>query len=391
MKKLLMVFGLITLPGIIYAGGQGTATSLTVSSGTFMKIQLFGNNGGSNTQAIAIADSSYPVTAPVDSVQGLTVNLATSSLTTSTAVKVDGSAVTQPVSGTITSNQGAPYAVNGGTITVKIDGSSNTVTANQGGTWTVQPGNTPNTTAWLVQVGTVGVNASTMAVTNVSGQNLNVNVAAGAVTANAGTNLNTSALALESGGNLTTVAGGVSGQRFQVNITSVSGSALTLGQNTMANSVPVTLASNQSVSSTTMAGSGATSGNYVAVTSSGGISTAPDVNEVRYGTSTFTVQTATYSIAASGYNVVIATVSSSRIVVLGWDSNASGTAVTIQWQSTGGGATNISGSYFNAANGGEVRECHHYCFQTKLGEGLAANLSAAQTASGTIVYITPGF
>lgn len=40
-------------------------------------------------------------------------------------IKVDGSGVTQPVSGT--------------------------VTANQGGTWTVQPGNTANTTAWLVQ------------------------------------------------------------------------------------------------------------------------------------------------------------------------------------------------------------------------------------------------
>jgi hypothetical protein len=40
------------------------------------------------------------------------------------ALKVDGSAVTQPVSGT--------------------------VTANQGGTWTVQPGNTANTTAWKV-------------------------------------------------------------------------------------------------------------------------------------------------------------------------------------------------------------------------------------------------
>ncbi len=41
-----------------------------------------------------------------------------------TALKVDGSAVTQPVSGT--------------------------VTATQGGTWTIQPGNTANTTAWLV-------------------------------------------------------------------------------------------------------------------------------------------------------------------------------------------------------------------------------------------------
>lgn len=43
---------------------------------------------------------------------------------TSTRLLVDGSGVTQPISGT--------------------------VTANQGGTWTVQPGNTANTTPWLV-------------------------------------------------------------------------------------------------------------------------------------------------------------------------------------------------------------------------------------------------
>jgi hypothetical protein len=51
------------------------------------------------------------------------------------ALKVDGSAVTQPVSGTFWQ---ATQPVSG------------TVTANQGGTWTVQPGNTANTTAWLV-------------------------------------------------------------------------------------------------------------------------------------------------------------------------------------------------------------------------------------------------
>jgi hypothetical protein len=61
---------------------------------------------------------------------------------------------------------------------------SGTVTANQGGTWTVQPGNTANTTAWKVDGSAVTQPVS------------------GTVTANAGTNLNTSALALESGGNL---------------------------------------------------------------------------------------------------------------------------------------------------------------------------------------------
>src|SRR6266566_9838290 len=39
----------------------------------------------------------------------------------------------------------------------------------------------------------------------------------GTVTANAGTNLNTSLLALESGGNLATLAGGVTSSKYQVN------------------------------------------------------------------------------------------------------------------------------------------------------------------------------
>jgi hypothetical protein len=95
---------------------------------------------------------------------------------------------TQPVSGTVTANQGgAPwsenqtqlngvalgspsnYGTSPGAVSVQgvnafvtnsvaVTGTfwqatqpvSGTVTANQGGTWTVQPGNTANTTAWLV-------------------------------------------------------------------------------------------------------------------------------------------------------------------------------------------------------------------------------------------------
>ena len=64
---------------------------------------------------------------------------------------------------------------------------SGTVAATQSGTWTVQPGNTANTTAWKVDGSAVTQPVS------------------GTVTANAGTNLNTSALALESGGNLASI------------------------------------------------------------------------------------------------------------------------------------------------------------------------------------------
>lgn len=66
-------------------------------------------------------------------------------------------------------------------ITSAIAGTtvSGTVAATQSGTWTVQPGNTANTTAWKVDGSAVTQPVS------------------GTVTANAGTNLNTSALALD--------------------------------------------------------------------------------------------------------------------------------------------------------------------------------------------------
>jgi len=172
------------------------------------------------------------------------------------ALKVDGSAVTQPVSGTVsvsgvaqdssvtglqvsqgstTSGQkgdlvqgavttSAPTYTTAQTSPLSLDTSGNlrvantpsgtqtvsgTVAATQSGTWTVQPGNTANTTAWKVDGSAVTQPVS------------------GTVTANAGTNLNTSALALESGGNLAaiktdtdTLAGAVSSSKVNVNISS---------------------------------------------------------------------------------------------------------------------------------------------------------------------------
>jgi hypothetical protein len=62
-----------------------------------------------------------------------------------------------------------------------------------------------------------------------------------AVTANAGTNLNTSALALETGGNLATIAGAISSAKFQDNIAQFGGSNVTIGQQLAASSIPVIL------------------------------------------------------------------------------------------------------------------------------------------------------
>jgi hypothetical protein len=99
------------------------------------------------------------------------------SCNTAGGLRVDGSGVTQPVSGTVTANAGTGQfnvtctAANcpmnvaqfGGTNVVTGTGASgagiprvtvsndSNVLATQSGTWTVQPGNTQNTTPWLVQ------------------------------------------------------------------------------------------------------------------------------------------------------------------------------------------------------------------------------------------------
>jgi len=90
------------------------------------------------------------------------------SVTAANALKVDGSAVTQPVSGTV-----SVTALPAGSNTIGSVNQAGSWTVQQGsppwsvsesGTWTVQPGNTPNTTPWLFSIGqggnTAAVNSS---------------------------------------------------------------------------------------------------------------------------------------------------------------------------------------------------------------------------------------
>jgi hypothetical protein len=137
-------------------------------------------------------------------------------------LKVDGSAVTQPVSAsslplptgaatnaelvTINTTLGSPLQA-GGTVSVSnfpatqpVSGTvavsnfpatqpvSGTVAATQSGTWTVQPGNTANTTPWLASI-SQGGNTATVSAANalkVDGSAVTQPVS-GTITANAGT------------------------------------------------------------------------------------------------------------------------------------------------------------------------------------------------------------
>ena len=129
-----------------------------------------------------------------------------------TALKVDGSAVTQPVSGTVTANAGT----NLNTSALALESGGNLATVASG--VLSQGAATSGQKAHLIQ-GAVTTSAPTYTTGNSNPLSLTTGGAlrvdgsgstqpiSGTVTANAGTNLNTSALALESGGNLATLAG----------------------------------------------------------------------------------------------------------------------------------------------------------------------------------------
>jgi hypothetical protein len=132
------MMGAVTTGNPTYTTAQTSPISLDTSGAIRVNV-IAGSGGGGTSSAYG---SAFPATgtaiggeylsSPPTLTTGQMVALQTN---VNGALKVDGSAVTQPVSGTFWQ---ATQPVSG------------TVTANQGGTWTVQPGNTANTTAWLV-------------------------------------------------------------------------------------------------------------------------------------------------------------------------------------------------------------------------------------------------
>lgn len=146
-----------------------------------------------NQQTDALTDTqlratAVPVSGTVTSTpsgtQNVDVTANTIGLATSAKQLADNHQVT-------VSNSSIPVTDNGGSLTVDgTVGVSGTVASTQSGTWTVQPGNTANTTAWKVDGSAV-----TQPVSGTFWQA--TQPVSGTVTANAGTNLNTSTLATE--------------------------------------------------------------------------------------------------------------------------------------------------------------------------------------------------
>jgi hypothetical protein len=107
----------------------------------------------------------------------------------------------------------------------------------------------------IVDSGTITTVSAVTAITNAlpAGTNVigHVIVDSGTVTANAGTNLNTSLLALETGGNLATLAGGVSASKYQVSLTQISGGACSSAGQTGTLQIGGAVATNTAVSNAT--------------------------------------------------------------------------------------------------------------------------------------------
>lgn len=370
MKRLVLTFSLLGFGSLAY--GSGSQTALTVSSGTFQAVSMYSNNDGANRQAIVIGDFTSSDTARVDQVTGIRVSLSTSSLTTSGAVNtVSSSTVLAAGSNQIGSISNTGFNVNNSpsvfvaTTSVSISGSSNTVRINDGSgnslTSTgnaldinIKSGSIANTgfnvnNAPTVITSTASVNGSTIAVVNAVGTKLLVTPDSVALPANQSVNLNQvggSGITLgnntmansvpatiasnQSGIPVTSTSTQISGTPT-VSISSISGSALSLGNNTMANSLPMTMASNQTPFGVNFSTVGVNQSNTAIVF----VSTFANVAASQTGQVLVSTVSATTKICIHEMAVV-----------------AGGTATTFVVNDSSSGA--ITSTFANAANGGEI-------------------------------------
>lgn len=229
-------------------------------------------------------------------------------------------------------------------------------------------------------------------------------VASGSVTANAGTNLNTSALALETGGNLATIAG--KDFATQTTLAALNAKLPSLGQALAAASVPVVLTAAQQTALTPPAAItgfaldatlSALSGKVTACntgavglaagTNTIGVAVSPQQTGAVYsGTTALTPKFAAITASSSGVTNILALVAGKKIRVLSLTLVANA-AVNVKFQSHVT-PTDLTGLFYLGANGGFVLNFSptgH--FETITGEALDINLSGAVAVGGVLTYI----
>lgn len=261
---------------------------------------------------------------------------------TATNLKVDASGVAVPV----TDNSGSLTVDNAGTFAVQA-------AATQSGTWTVQPGNTANTTAWKVDASSVAVpitdNSGSLTVDN--GGTFSVQTSA-QVPGTGATNLGKAEDAAHSSGDVGVMALG------------------------LRKDTPSAVAG--------------TDGDYIPLivdqTGRQYANCALSTTELMSAGAALTPKFAKITASSSGATEIVALVSSKKIRVLSWNLVVNA-AVNVKWQSHVT-PTDKTGLHYFAANGGISVAFNPYGhFETVAGEALDINLSGAVAVGGSLVYV----
>lgn len=157
--KFPVLFASFLMSSFLWAGG--TQAPLTVSSGTFLSIDLYANNDGANRQAIVLGDKTSSDTLKVDGVVGIPVYLSTQTtavaqpIISTNTLPVSGTfwQTTQPISGavsianpsvgvyTVTNSTNPLIIQSTSTIPVSISGNQAVNAAQFGGQNTLMSGN----------------------------------------------------------------------------------------------------------------------------------------------------------------------------------------------------------------------------------------------------------
>lgn len=253
------------LSGITASG----STTLNISGGTGLPTGAGGGGGGSGSgggtssnfasafpsagTALGVKNGANMVNLTADGSGNLNVDVAAGTV----AATQSGTWNVTNISGAITlptgaSTLAAQTTANGSLATIAGAVSGSAMNAAESGTWTVQPGNTPNSTAWLV-TGTGGTFPATQSgtwnVTNVSGT---VSLPTGAATAANQTNVQSSLGTSATTG--VTVQGSVTGVALPANITQFGGNNIATGTGTGGVGVPRVTVSSDSVVGATESG-----------------------------------------------------------------------------------------------------------------------------------------
>lgn len=263
-----------------------------------------------------------------------------------------------------------------------------TVAATQSGTWTVQPGNTANTTAWLVTGtgGTFPVTATNLS-TNIAQMNgVTVTMGNGV----SGTGVQRVTLASDSTGQVTLATGantiGALTANQSVNNAQVSGTAVAVNNGTASAGVQrVAIASDNSAVAglgvAATAGTVPTNAVYNGARTSGGLTGLIGCDS-----------TATYSASTSGSTQLVALTSTQIIFVCGYSITVGSTATNVKLvYGTGTNCvtspSDMTPAFNFAANGGIAENSPFYRgLKTIASNALCINTSAGNAVQAIVYY-----